>query len=416
MNDASKQYEVVVVGGGFAGIEAVQALSRQDLPVHITFVSNKPCFQYYPNLYRLVVGATVNQVSIPLTKIVPNTVTLMQDTYTAIDQTAHTVTLESGKTLPYNFLVLALGSEPNYFGIDGMEAKSKSFLSIEKALALRNYFSDLLLEAKSLSIEEAKMRLHTIIVGAGPSGVELAGALPTYLRKQAKRYGVDPALITVDLLDSSPRVLPAIPERASLLVQNQLKKKGVTLYPNHGVNSCDENCIVATEKIADKEEKKEFKAGTIIWTAGTKISSAFATIPNVAITDRKRIQVTPTLTLPNDERVYIAGDGAGTPFSGLAQTAIDQGQFVGMAITKAILEKPIPPYEPKQGIFVIPVGRFWAILNYKNFVMYGIAPWFLRIFIDARYFLSITSHWHVLSMLKKEAKEMESFTHHKGLL
>ncbi len=149
--------------------------------------------------------------------------------------------------------------------------------------------------------------------------------------------------------------------------------------------------------------EKHLHAGTIIWTAGTKISSLYAAIPGVVMTDKKRVTVTETLTLPTDDHIYIAGDGSGTPYSGLAQTAIDQGQFVGAAIAKRMQDIPIFPYEPKQGVFVIPVGKGWAIFSYKEFILHGFAPWILRILVDAQYFLSITSLKYVFSMLKKKS-------------
>jgi NADH dehydrogenase FAD-containing subunit len=246
------------------------------------------------------------------------------------------------------------------------------------------------------------MQLHTIIVGAGPSGVELAGALRPYLVRLAKKSRIDPTLVTVDLLDSSPRVLAAIPPEASALVAKQLEKNGVKIYTNYGVNACEENCLKVTDKSGSTEMEKELHAGTVIWTAGTKISATFATIPGITMTDRKRIVVTPTLTLPTDDHIYIAGDGAGTQFSGLAQTAIDHGKYVGSAIVQRIAGHSIAPYEPKQGVFVIPVGKRWAILNYKELVLSGFAPWVMRVLVDANYFFSIASISTVLNMLKKK--------------
>ncbi len=397
-----KLARVVIIGGGFAGIAAAQTLAKTALPADIVVVSQNTCFQYYPSLYRLVVGASVNQVSIPLSKALPLNTTLMIDTYVSMDPATHTVTLQSGKTLVYDYLVLAFGSEANYFGIEGLEERSKSFLSIDKALALKKYFQETIDKAKSLSAEKAKELLHTIIVGAGPSGIELAGRLKPYLAKQAKKAGVNPKYISLDLLDSSARILPNIPEQGSVLVAKRLKKLGVNVMTNYGVGAYDDNGLTVTDKNDGAEVKKQLQAGTVIWTAGTKISPAFATIPNVVMTDRKRVQVSPTLTLPNDDSIYIAGDGAGTLYSGLAQTAVDQGKYVGDAIAKRLTNKLVEPYEPKPGIFVIPVGTFWAIFNYKNFVMSGVAAYFIRIAADAQYFLDITSLKHVFSMLRKQ--------------
>jgi len=401
MKNSTTRSKIVVVGGGFAGIEVVRRLAKERA-FDVTLVSNNSCFQYYPSLYRLVVGATVNQVSIPLRRIVPKRATLLIDTYMSVDPIRKCIVLKSGTEVAYDYVVMALGSEPNYFGIDGMETHSKSFLSITKATALNAYFLDLIEQSKTMGREEAAMKLHTIIVGAGPSGVELAGALPSYLKKHAKKHGVDASLITVDLLDSGARVLPAIPENASALVTEQLKKKGVTIYSNYGVNACDEDCVIAANKNIEGSEPVHMKAGTIIWTAGTKINGLFSAIPGVVMTEKKRVTVTPTLTLPSDDTIYIIGDGSGTPFSGLAQTAIDQGKYIAMALQHRINGNAVSDYVPKQGVFVIPVGRGWAILNYKTLVLHGLTPWVMRIMVDARYFLSITSPWHVISMLFKK--------------
>jgi NADH dehydrogenase len=401
MNNTTNAPRVVIVGGGFAGIEVARALGKSSLHIDVTLVSKDANFQYYPSLYRLVTGATINQVSIPLLRAVPKKVQLIIDTYSAVDPSQKNIELASGKKIAYDYLVMALGSEPNYFGINGMEQQSKSFLSIDKALGLKKYFSELIEKSKTQSPEEIKQTLHTIIVGAGPSGVELAGALPSYLKNLARQNGIDPTYICVDLLDSAPRVLQAIPENASALVAEQLRKQGVTIYTNYGVNSCDADCISVSDKNTSEPVEKKLQANTVIWTAGTKINGLFAAIPGVTLTDRKRVAVTDTLTLPIDSSIYIIGDGAGTPYSGLAQTAIDQGKYVGKALVMKLEGKTVDAYVPQAGIFVIPVGKQWAILNKKSFVASGAAAWLIRIAVDLHYFASITSIFYPFTMLKK---------------
>jgi NADH dehydrogenase len=404
MKNAKKRVKVVIVGGGFAGIEIARRLGK-NRSVEVTMVSNNTCFQYYPNLYRLVVGASVNQVSIPLSKVLPKSVSLVVDAYTGMDVAQKTISLKSGATVAYDYIVMAMGSEANYFGIDGMETHAKNFLSIERALALKALLLQSIQEAKQLPEAEAKIKLHTIIVGAGPSGTELAGRLGGFLKEEAKKAGVNPSLIGIDLLDSAPRVLAALPEDASQRVTKQLQRQGVTVYTNYGVNACDQDCITVTNKNTPEPSIVRLESGTVIWTAGTKISSSFATIPGVVMTDKKRVQVSATLTLPASDSVYIAGDGAGTLYSGLAQTAIDQGQYLAKAIADRIAGKPVSDYVPQPGVFVIPVGKFWGILNKKQFTVSGPAAYIIRILVDARYFLSITTPWNVIKMLRKESAQ-----------
>jgi NADH dehydrogenase len=404
MIDTIKRPKVVIVGGGFAGIEVARAVAKSPIPVDVILVSKDVNFQYYPSLYRLVVGAAVNQVSIPLRRALPQNVSLVIDTYMGVDPVHKVITLQHASPLHYDYLVMALGSEPNYFGIAGMEQQSKSFLSIDKAMALKKYFIEQIEKSKGLAPEEMKKQLHTVIVGAGPSGTELAGVLPEFLKTVARKNGISPDVVTVDILDSAPRVLASIPEQASALVTKQLQSKGVTVYANYGVSSYDGQTLSVTNKNNSVPEDKKIAAATVIWTAGTKINSLFAEIPGVTMIDRKRVQVTDTLTLPNDDHIYVAGDGAGTQYSGLAQTAIDTGQYIGKAILARLENKPVAPYIPQAGTFVIPVGKQWAILNKKTFVASGIVPWFIRILVDIRYFMSITSFFYPFSMLKKNSK------------
>ncbi len=384
--------KIVVIGGGFAGIQTVKALLKYHPKAAITLVSKSLIFEYYPALYKLVTGALPIEVSVPIKTIFPKDVELLEATYTGIDQARQVVLLEGGKELPYDYAVIALGSETNYFGIPGLPERSYSFKSVSEALRLKQHFCKLFGSAATLPKDEQVAKLRTIIVGAGPSGVELAGDLRHYLTRLALDAKIDPNLIAIDLIDGGSRVLPVMSERISNIAESRLRKMGINIYVNRALQAEEIDKIILKDM--------EVKTGTVIWTAGTRINGGFNTIPNVALTERKRVQVTDYLTLPNDNRVFVAGDGAGTQYSGLAQTAIYDGNYIGKHIANLIKGKKIAAYKPTQPSFVIPIGTGWALFSSGNFVMTGLIPWFMRSAIDFKYFVSIVPLSYVFKVFQ----------------
>lgn len=384
--------KIVVVGGGFAGIQTVKSLRKHHPKASVTLVSKSLIFEYYPALYRLVTGALPIEVSVPLGVIFPTGVELLEATYSGIDQARQVVLLEGGTELPYDYAVIALGSETNYFGIPGLSEQSYSFKSVAEALRLKRHFCELFGSIAMLSKDEQVAKLHTIIVGAGPSGVELAGDLRHYLSRLAADVKIDPNLITIDLIDGGSRVLPAMSKRISKIAEARLRKMGINIYVNRALQSEE------VEKIILKD--MEVKTGTVIWTAGTRINGAFNTIPNAAFTERKRMQVTDYLSLLNDNRVFIAGDGAGTQYSGLAQTAIHDGNYLGKHIASLINCKNVVAYKPAQPSFVIPIGTGWALFSSGSFVMTGFIPWIMRSAVDFHYFTSIVPIAYVFKVFQ----------------
>lgn len=397
MNDSKKMPRIVVVGGGFGGIEVVKSL--KGAPAHVMLVTKTPTFEYYPALYKLVTGALPIEVSVPIQTIVPAT-EIMYGTYTGVDQLRQVimVTTPDGTSteIAYDYLVLALGSETNFFNIKGLPELSYSFKSVDAALRLKQHFCDLFARAKDLPKEIVVSMLHVLIVGGGPSGVELAGDLRSYLTNVAVDFGVDPSLVTIDLIEANNRVLPTLPSKVSALAEARLRKMGVNIFVNRSLAEQEVEEVILKDMSVNSQ--------TVIWTAGTRINSAFSTIPGATLDERKRIVVSDTLSLPNDNHVFVIGDGAATPYSGLAQTAIDHGEFVGDTIQRLIHNKQPRTYKPKRPSFVIPIGTNWALFARGNVVMTGFIPWILRSAVDFRYFTHIVPLSHVFAVFQKGKK------------
>lgn len=388
---------IVIIGGGFAGIEVAKKLLKLRVPMELSMVSKSDTFEYYPALYRLVTGALPIEASVSLKKIFNGQdIALIEGVYTTLDQARQVIALEGGKEIPYDYLVIALGSETNYFNIPGLPEHSFSFKSVKEALRLKQHFCTIVGKCKTLPKEEAVVLLNTIIVGGGPSGVELAGDLKHYLIRLCTEYGVDPSYVTIDLIEANGRVLPTLPVRASILAEARLREMGVNIFTNRSLQGQE------LEEIALKD--MDMKAGTVIWTAGTRINQTYTTITTATLDERKRIAVSPTLTLPGDNHVFIAGDGAGTPFSGLAQTAIHNGTYIASAISRMMKGKKVQPYQPKKPSFVIPIGYNWAMFVHGGRVFSGMIPWLLRTVVDIKYFTSILPISYVLETIKKGKK------------
>lgn len=392
-----QKQRIVIVGGGFAGIEAVKTLLRAKVPATITLVSQKEHFDYYPALYKLVTGALAIEVSVPLRDIFDSgMVQIVTDTFVSVDAEKKEVLLASGATLGFEYLVLALGSETNYFGIAGVKEHSFSFKSVDEALRLKTHLIACISGSVGLAKEEAVKRLHVVIVGGGPSGVELAGDLRDFMYTVAGKCGVPTNLITIDLIESAPRILAALPEKASLKATRRLRSRGVNIFTNRTLTSQD----IGSAALNDMTMQTQ----TVIWTAGAKIVEMFGALPNVQMSEKKRVVVDPMLRLPDQRSIFVAGDGAATLRAGLAQTAIYDGAYVGRQIARMILSEQPTPYTPPAVSFVIPVGNYWALFVHNNRVISGFLPWLLRSAIDFRYFASILPLWYVFDVYRRGRK------------
>lgn len=376
-----KKNKIVIVGGGFAGIACAKKIIQSGgIEANITLVSDNPNFTYYPSLYKLVTTGNQKEVSISLESIFPkDKVHIVHAKMTGLNRSAQEIFIKDriGNTnIFYDYLVLALGSEAHYFNLPNLEKDSFSFKSVDESLKLRAHFETILSQAKNMTHEELLAKLHIVIIGAGPSGVELAGTLKPYLVTRAKAHGIDPSFITIDLVDAASRVLSKLDPKLSEIAEKRLRTLGVNIFTNRALKYGDDDEIVLNDM--------EINTHTIIWTAGTKINNLYPSLQGVNIVEN-RVEVTQHMTMPDNNHIFIIGDGAQTKYSGLAQTAIYDGEYAGYAISNSIKMKPFKGYVPKKPGFIIPIGKNWAIISYKGIVLSGFIPSLIRKFVDFRY-------------------------------
>jgi NADH:ubiquinone reductase (H+-translocating) len=365
--------KIIVVGGGFAGISLARHLGH-DSRFDVQIFSKSDQFLYYPALYGTATGHTKIESSVPMDFIlfdVPR-VAFTKEEVTSVDPASHTITTSDGEIHHYDMLVLALGVVTSYFGIPGLEKYSYGIKSLEEIARLRDHLHDEL-------IKHGKLEKEYVVVGAGPTGVELSASLTSYLRRIARMHGIEPKDIKIDLIEAAPRILPRMSETASELVAKRLAKLGVNIITGKTVEANTPTSLVV--------DGKKLSTETTIWTAGVA-NHPFFQKNGEHFTFDKRHKVVVDEHMKAAKDVYVLGDNAGTEYSGLAQVAVSDGKFLAhhlMRLADKHETKPNPgprpiPFIPvgHGPIVVIPVGENWALVEYKNFVTTGLVGWWMR--------------------------------------
>jgi len=360
---------VLIVGAGFAGVKAALELA-DDEHFTVTLLSDQKSMRYYPTLYHTAVGGRGANADIPLKALFDGkNVKLAQGKAVTLDRKAKTITTEDGRAFPYDIIIIGLGVVTNYFGIPGLDEYSYSIKSLEQARRFKTHLHQQLLD-------EHQPDLNYIIVGAGPTGIELAGALPGYLRQIMKNHGIQHRAIHIDLVEAMPRLLPRLPRDTGRMVQRRLRRLGVKVYTGQAVQS----------ETADEltMNGKPIRSHTVVWTAGVTNHPFFK--DNVfALTNRGKVSV--DAYLQAEDNIFVVGDNANTPYSGMAQTAVVDGEFVAHNLIRRADGKDFKSYKVKKPITVIPVGERWAMVLWGSVRIYGWLGWILRELADVRGFL-----------------------------
>jgi NADH dehydrogenase len=358
---------LVIVGGGFAGVRLARKLSGQD-NLDITLISDRSYFAYYPQLYHTATGGDDDESALPLRELLNDTsVTLLHEAVTDIGVHPHTVTLTSGKIIPYDYAVLAMGVVTNYFGIKGLEENVFNIKSLEGAEKFKAHLHTEL-------IENGKMDPNYVVVGAGPTGVELAATLGTYLNRVARSHKIKKPSYKVDLVEAAPRVLPRSSETVSAKVHKRLTKLGVNVMTEAVVEGATANEL--------QLKGNDLATHTVVWTAGVANHPFFKAHTDSFKLAEKGGRVEVNEHLEGAADVYILGDNAATPFGGLAQTAINDANFVARDISARLNGRNRPVYKPRRPITVTPVGSGWAVVERGTFHMTGRLGWWLRRLAD----------------------------------
>lgn len=377
--------KIVIAGAGFGGVSAALKLCKTLPSAQITLINKTPYHCFAPDLYEVATALLKNErrldfknlrgtVNIFLSQIFYNKrIDILIEEIKNIDLNQKTIVTTNSK-LEYDYLILALGSQSNYFGIEGAQEYSHPFKNAEDALNIRNDLEELRRLKKDGVIS-------VVIAGGGFTGVELAGELSKFLFSNC----------LISILEGSPTLLAGMPEWAGRVAANRLKKLGIKVYLNHLIKKVDQTKIHC-------EGEEEIKYDYLIWVAGIKGENINGLINGVEFTKKGQIAVQPDLSLEQKPEVFVIGDLAqcldkkrGCTVPSAAWAAIEQGRVAALNIRQRIERLPSQEYLPARAQFVVPVGGKFALTNILNVQIYGVVAWLFKNLVSLKYMLSILS-------------------------
>jgi NADH:ubiquinone reductase (H+-translocating) len=373
-----KRPSVVVVGGGFGGLEAARALGGVDADVTLVDKKNHHCFQ--PLLYQVATAAlSPADVAWPIRSVLSSqqNATVIMAEVSGIDLEACAVATSDGLRIPFDYLILATGATSSYFGHPDWAQYAPGLKTIEDATRIRARILSCFEHAERLQDEASRQQAMTFaIVGGGPTGVELAGAIADVAHNVLARdfRRVDPRSAKIFLLDAGKRVLPTFEEELSEYTREALQKMGVEVLAGCSVTNVSEDCVTLSDG-------RRIDCCCTLWAAGVRASAAAAWLEAPA--DRAgRVIVDDSLRVSPHRNIFAIGDVAasrseGKPVPGLAPAAKQMGQFVGSLIAQELSgesRKPEPFVYRHQGDLAT-IGRKSAVVSLRRIRLKGLPGW-----------------------------------------
>jgi NADH dehydrogenase len=373
---------VVILGGGFGGLYAARALKRE--PVDVTVVDRRNHHLFQPLLYQVAMAAlSPGDIASPIRWILRkqrNVVVFLGDVQ-RIDPAARRVVLEDGAEIPYDFLIVATGTTHAYFGHDEWRELAPGLKTLDDALSIRRRVL-LAFERAERETDAARRRalLTFVVIGGGPTGVEMAGALAEIAKKSlAKDFRhIDPRSSGIVLVEAGHTLLAAFPESLRAAAQRDLERLGVELRFGSPVTAVHRGRVeIGGESL---------HAETVIWAAGVAASPVGATL-GVPLDRAGRVLVTPELCVPGHPDIFVVGDLAalngtdGKPLPGVAQVALQMGQHAVRNILRAIEHQPLRPFVYKDLGNMATIGRASAVADLGRVRLTGYVAWLAWLFV-----------------------------------
>ena len=366
---------VIILGAGFGGLEATKALGRAAVKITLIDRQNYHCFQ--PLLYQVATAAlSPADVAWPIRHILrqQENATVLMTEVNGIDPVARTVSTEAGP-FSFDFLVIATGARNSYFGHHHWADVAPGLKRIEDATRIRRNILSAFEEAELARDDSERKRLLTfVIIGGGPTGVEMAGAIAEVARQTLARdfRRIDPRTARIVLIEGGPRLLPTFSERHSRYARDTLAAMGVDVMTSNPVLECDSRGVdLAGGRV---------EAGAVIWAAGITASPAAQWIS--AERDRGgRVVVRPDLSLHGFSDIFVIGDTAsvkdasGRPVPGLASAAKQMGKYVGKLIAARVAGRSLPPFRYRNEGSLATIGRRAAVVELGPVQLKGFIGW-----------------------------------------
>jgi NADH dehydrogenase len=386
---------VVVIGGGFGGLQAARGLRR--LPVDVTLVDRKNHHVFQPLLYQVATaGLSPAEIAAPIRHILrrQRATRVLLGEVTAVDLAAQKVRLDSLE-LAYDYLILAAGNTHSYFGHDEWQPHAPGLKTIEEALEIRRRVLLAFEQAEREEDAEARRAWLTFaVIGGGPTGVEMAGALGEIARHTLARQfrRIDPASARIVLIEAGPRVLPAYSEDLSERARLQLEALGVQVWTGSPVSSVSATGVaIGADHLA---------ARTVVWAAGLQ-GSPIARSLGTPLDRAGRLRVQPDLTVPGHPRAFVIGDLAsieqdGQPVPGVAPAAMQMGDHAAANVARALRGEPLAPFHYRDKGSLATIGRRRGVAMIGRLRLSGLVAWLAWLGIHIFFLIGFRSRLMVL--------------------
>lgn len=374
---------VVIVGGGFAGLNAAKALSNR-AGVAVTLIDRQNHHVFQPLLYQVAMAAlSPADIAAPIRSILSDArnVRVLQAAANSVDVAARVVHSDAGD-LAYDYLLLTCGATHAYFGHEEWEPWAPGLKNLPQATEIRTrVLSAYEMAERLVDPDEQRRWLTFVVVGGGPTGVELAGAIGEISRYTLARdfRSVDPRGTRVQLLEAGPRILPTFSERSAARASRDLQRLGVQVRVNSRVTGISPAGVdIGNERIA---------AATVLWAAGVRASPIGATL-GVTCDAAGRVAVEPDLTIAGHREVFVLGDlarvadpGTGRPLPGVATVAMQQGTYAARMILADAAGRPRAPFRYRDKGQLATIGRSYAICELPRLTFFGRPAWWLWLLV-----------------------------------
>ncbi len=382
-------HRVVIVGGGFGGLHAAQSLRRSD--VEVTLIDRRNFHLFQPLLYQVATGGlSPADISSPLRGILnrQKNAHVIKGEVVDFEVDERQVKLRDG-VVDYHTLIVATGTRHHYFGNDSWEECAPGLKTIEDATDIRRRVLSALEQAEREPQDELRRALMTfVVVGGGPTGVELAGALAELTRETVQHdfRSIDTSKCTIVLVEGADRILPAYPPQLSEQAAASLQRLGVRVRTQAMVTDVKPNSVT----IKSEDQLQVLPTCTVLWAAGVQASplgKALASATGATLDRQGRVMVEPNLSLPGHSEIFVIGDLAnfshqgGDPLPGIAPVAMQQGRYVARLITQRLRGKSTKPFRYKDRGQMAVIGRSAAVADLGRLRFGGFVAWIFWLFI-----------------------------------
>lgn len=405
--------KVVILGGGFGGLNAAKALGNTQYDVYLIDKTNHHLFQ--PLLYQVATAAlSPGDIAVPIREILnpyPN-ITVFMGEVVSIDKEKRIVSLKTKEEIAYDYLIIALGARHSYFGNDAWEPLAPGLKTLNDAVHIREHILSSFEKAELCdSISETQKYLNFVIIGGGPTGVEMAGAIAEIayetMLKDFRR--IDTAKTNIYLVEGSSHVLPVYPEKLSLKAQKYLENFGVQVMTSKRVTNVTKEGVYVDNQF--------IPAQNVIWAAGNQASPVLKSL-EVPLDRQGRVQVESDLSIPGYPEIFVIGDAAcaldkkGKPLPALAPVAVQEGRFVAKIIRERIAKEKRAAFSYLDKGTMATVGQTKAIGMFGQLQFSGFFAWLAWCFIHILYLVGfrnrtvVTIQWFISYFSSKKGARL----------